>query len=338
MLSIALCTYNGERFLPEQLESILAQTRQPDELVACDDCSTDNTLEILQNFKKRAPFPVHIVKNQTNLKVLKNFEKAIELCHGEIIVLSDQDDVWKPHKLAKIEAILNENPDAGYVFSDAEVVDDNLSPLGYGLWESVDFTGRFKNKFTNFRQVECFLEQCFVTGATMGFRAKYKDMVLPFPEMPFWWIHDAWLAAYLSALGAFGVPISEKLILYRQHSGQQLGAAPPKDKKPNKDNENLWEQIKSAVNSRDSFNEEADLLLARAQILMTALETNLSRVERAYTNYELLSKFYTHFINRKKIRSSRFSKKLPLSLRELFSGRYKRFSMSWKSFLSDLIL
>src|SRR4029077_8380451 len=112
-LSIAMCTYNGARFLPEQLESIAAQTRLPDELVVCDDGSADESAEIVRNFGKNAPFPVRLELNEKNLGATKNFEKAIGLCQGDLISLADQDDVWKPQKLSKLWLVFQENPGAG---------------------------------------------------------------------------------------------------------------------------------------------------------------------------------------------------------------------------------
>src|SRR6266567_6944512 len=106
-ISVAMCTYNGARFLREQLESIAAQSRLPDELVVCDDGSTDETVETIKAFVGRAPFAVRLEINSKNLGSTKNFEKAIGLCEGEIIALADQDDVWKPQKLAVLEATLN---------------------------------------------------------------------------------------------------------------------------------------------------------------------------------------------------------------------------------------
>src|SRR5260370_27009832 len=98
-ISVAMCTFNGARFLPEQLQSIALQTLQPSELVICDDGSTDGTVGILQSFALSARFPVRIFCNQETLGPARNFEKAIGLCDGEIISLCDQDDVWRPEKL-----------------------------------------------------------------------------------------------------------------------------------------------------------------------------------------------------------------------------------------------
>ena len=93
-ISVAMCTYNGGKYLREQLISIAKQARLPDELIVCDDVSNDATLQILNEFQKMAPFPIRIHRNGVRLGVTKNFEQAIALCNGDIIALSDQDDVW----------------------------------------------------------------------------------------------------------------------------------------------------------------------------------------------------------------------------------------------------
>ena len=102
-VSVAMTTYNGAAYLPEQLDSILARSRPPDELVVCDDGSTEETLIILNDYAARAPFTMTVVINEQRLGSTKNFEKAIGLCTGDIIFLSGQDDVWRPHTVATIE-------------------------------------------------------------------------------------------------------------------------------------------------------------------------------------------------------------------------------------------
>ena len=109
-LSVAMATYNGEAFLRAQLQSLLSQTRLPDEVVVCDDCSRDATMEILEAFALEAPFDVLIARNEQTRGFVRSFEQALGQCSGGGILLSDQDDVWSPDKLSVIEKVFAEDP------------------------------------------------------------------------------------------------------------------------------------------------------------------------------------------------------------------------------------
>src|ERR1700674_5995011 len=106
-----MAVYNGERFIQEQLESYVRQTRVPDELVISDNCSTDNTVGLVHKFAAHAKFPVRLFINDCNLGVTKNFERAISECTGDIIFLSDCDDVWYPEKVSTMETLLQQRPE-----------------------------------------------------------------------------------------------------------------------------------------------------------------------------------------------------------------------------------
>lgn len=220
-VSVALCTFEGERYVPAQLESLLAQTRLPDELVACDDGSRDGTLRHLTRFAARAPFPVRVEVNEARLGATANFEKAISLCSGDLIAPCDQDDVWRPGRIARAVEVLESDPRIGMAFSDADVVDEDLRPLGHRLWEAVGFTRSGRGMVRRGRALDAFLRRWIVTGTTMTFRATYRPLVLPIPGA---WVHDAWIAMLVAAVAPVA-PIEEPLVLYRQHAGQLLGAA-----------------------------------------------------------------------------------------------------------------
>ncbi len=229
-LSVAMCTYNGERFLLQQLESIASQTRLPDELVISDDGSTDNTRVILEAFREQAAFPVRLYFNDPNVGVLKNFEQAIRHCQGEIIALCDQDDVWLPEKLQRMEQALVASPSAAFVFSDLEIVDENMRPVGYTAWYSLDFDAREQAGFRRGGAFNSLVTRDVVTGAAMAFRASYLHMLLPVPEgSQEQLLHDYWFALVLSAI-ADAVPISDALVRYRRHAGQHTGLLPPRRK------------------------------------------------------------------------------------------------------------
>jgi glycosyltransferase involved in cell wall biosynthesis len=220
-LSVALCTYNGERFLSDQLASIRAQDRLPDELVACDDGSTDRTVELLRAFAAASPFRVRVEVNPTRLGSSDNFARAVSLCTGGLIALSDQDDVWLPGKLGTLEAVLAADPGAGFAFSDARVVDETLRPLGYTLWRAIRFGWGERRRFAAGGGFECLLRRYRVTGATLMIRAALRELFLPVPPG---WVHDAWIGLVLTAVGR-GVPVPTPLVQYRRHAGQQHGAA-----------------------------------------------------------------------------------------------------------------
>jgi glycosyltransferase involved in cell wall biosynthesis len=137
-IGVALCTYNGERYVREQVRSIFAQTRLPDLLLACDDASHDGTVAALEELAAQAPFPVRIVRNSANLGFRRNFEEAISGCDADIIVLADQDDWWCPEKLEKIETAFERDPSAAAVFSDAADTRRRRTAFG-ALW--IAFSG-----------------------------------------------------------------------------------------------------------------------------------------------------------------------------------------------------
>lgn len=219
-LSVALCTYNGAQYLPEQLDSIARQTRPPDELVVIDDVSSDATLAILHDFAARVPFAVCIEQNPHNIGSTRNFERAIRACSGDLIALCDQDDVWLPHKLARLEAALRAHPDASLAFSDAALVDQQLQPLGRTMFQHVRLGPRQQTRLQSSDAFVMLLKRYYITGATLLFRAAWRDAVLPISPH---WVHDAWISINLAAQSSF-VIVPEPLIQYRQHAANQIGA------------------------------------------------------------------------------------------------------------------
>ena len=217
-ISVALCTYNGERFLLQQLESIAQQTRLPDELIVCDDRSTDRTVSILREFATSAPYPVRIFENEHNLGSAANFERAIRLCGGNLIALSDQDDIWYPIRLERSEQEFTVHPQAGLVFSDADLINDRNELIGPTMWQRLGF-GRKRARDLLAGGYLLLAKHRFVTGATMMFRASLRDRCLPIGKG---WIHDEWIALVTAALFDLR-PIDQPLIRYRIHDSQQVG-------------------------------------------------------------------------------------------------------------------
>ncbi len=212
--SVALCTFNGARFVADQLRSIAAQTRPVDEIVVCDDGSTDGTLDAVH----AAGFPVRVVRNARRLGVTKNFEQAIGLCTGDAILLCDQDDVWHPDKVAVLLARLSAGP--AMAFSNAEVVDAELAPAGYRLWDSVWFDAAEQARVRRGDAVPVLLRHAVAAGSTLAFGAAFKPLLLPIPDLPH--SHDIWVTLLLACVGRLD-PVDRDLIRYRLHGANAVG-------------------------------------------------------------------------------------------------------------------
>lgn len=224
-ISVAMCTYNGERYLVEQLNSLLTQTCLPNELVICDDGSTDGTLDILENFQKNVLVKVIIHKNETSLGTTKNFEKAIRLCTGGYIFPCDQDDVWLPTKVEVLTNYLNQHPNVEMVFSDAQLVDVKLNELNRAQWDVVRFKEVQLEKWKSGKAINIMLGGNRVTGCTTAIRAKLVEVSVPFPTDIPETIHDTWLA-WVATVRQTIMPLDVALVLYRQHEAQQIGSRP----------------------------------------------------------------------------------------------------------------
>ena len=321
IISVAMCTYNGSKYLQEQLYSIAKQIRLPDELVVCDDGSTDSTFQMLEEFKKRASFPVRIYRNKIRLGATKNYEKAITLCEGNIIALCDQDDVWLPHKIEKLEHIFKSNPDAGYVFSDAIVVDEKLFPFRYTLWKYVLFTEGQRKNFKQGHQIEVLINHNVVTGAAMAFQKELRNWILPIPEK---WVHDEWIALLASAGGAKGIFMEESFIKYRIHSKQLIGV--------DVEGDSLIEQFKK------SYNTKSDHYRVKEERIIYVLDRLRLVNKLTEEANKLFEEKITHLQARQWIHNNSRWKRPSRVFIELLSGRYHRFSNGWKSVIKDLCL
>ena len=229
-VSVALCTYNGARYLGEQLCSLAAQTQLPHELIVSDDGSTDGTVVIVEDFAQTAVFPVRLVRQPINLGVTQNFSEALALCRGEFVALCDQDDMWLPDKLAAGAEYLEAHPEHWAVFSDAALVDQTLHPLpgAPSLWQSIglgpDLLARIAAPDSS---LQVLSRAFYVTGATLLVRRELLRLALPIPQgLPGKMLHDGWLAVVAAALGKIGY-LPRSTMLYRQHAAQQVGAGQP---------------------------------------------------------------------------------------------------------------
>jgi glycosyltransferase involved in cell wall biosynthesis len=211
---VVLATYNGERYIKSQLESILSQSVKPVRILIRDDGSRDNTVSILRDIKKQSNTDIIIISDGINLGYIKNFEKLCELTCSEYIFFCDQDDIWTNNKAEKLLEYFSKDIATDVLFSDAYLIDNKLTVLGT-LWQHVGY-----DPIRSPLCLERLLLNNVVTGATMAVRKRFLDTLLPFPEyIP----HDYWIACNAFLSGKLN-SVYDKLILYRQHDNNQIGA------------------------------------------------------------------------------------------------------------------
>lgn len=320
--SVAMATCEGERFIDAQLASIAAQTRPPDELVVVDDDSRDGTVARVATFAADAGFPVRIERNTSRLGTTANFARAISLCRGDVILLADQDDVWAPDKLARLVDVLETRPEIGLVFSNGEVVDESLAPLGYDLWQSLFFDERDRERVRGGEAPAVFARRVVAAGTTLAFRAGFEALLFPFPDLPS--VHDAWLAFLIASVSGCEI-VDAPLIRYRLHGANQIGLR----------RRGLREQLRQARRQieRGAFAEEARFFeLARERLDSAAGDLPVDR-----RTLQVIDEKIAHSRARDAM-PGRLTAKIPIVAREWWHGRYRRYAYGIKSVAQDLWL
>ncbi len=216
-ISIAMATFNGEKFIDEQLNSFLSQTRLPDEVIVTDDCSSDRTEEIVRAFSEKAPFEVLFSRNEHNVGYCANFNNALKKTTGDLVFLSDQDDVWFPEKIDRISALAEKKPHVMAFMNNAELTDADLSPLGTTKLGQLYSAG--------------FGSDSFVMGCCMAVKRDLLDLSMPIHSK--FKSHDGWLSWFADGLGGKLI-IDEVLQYYRRHNSNASWFVANSTKKINK--------------------------------------------------------------------------------------------------------
>lgn len=317
--SVALCTYNGARFIWEQLESIARQTRLPDEVLVCDDCSTDGTLDLVAQFAATAPFKVHYSRNPSQLGISRNFEHAVSSCTGDVIFLCDQDDVWLPEKVATMLPLFIADERIGLVFSNAFVVDSGLKQLGYTVWDTFRLNKNGRAEINGEKALSFLIRRSVVTGATAAFRATLREKILPISPI---FMHDAWIA-FVAASYARIAAVDVPLILYRQHGGNVVGG---------RRRNLLWKIKQTQKMSPDKFQIE---ILQSLEMMQKCQEMINSRVTSG--NLNDIQEKIKHLRARQEIFRCNIMDRVLIIIREIASLRYLKFSQGLKSAFTDLV-
>lgn len=317
--SVALCTFDGARFVEEQVRSILTQDPPPQELVVSDDGSRDGTLDIVRRVAQESwPTIVTVLEGDRPLGVTRNFQRAVSATDGDVVALSDQDDVWHPGRLATLGARFAAEPDLVLLHTDADLVDAEGAPLGRTLFESLEVSPQELEAERQGHAFDAFLRRNLVTGATVVFRRSLLDIALPFPEP---WVHDEWLAAIAAATGRVDVE-TRPTIDYRQHGGNQIGVGAP----------TLRRKIGRVLEPRADRNQ---LLARRFAVLADRLATLGDLVRPGYLDAARAKAGFE--ATRAAMPDNRLARALPV-LRLARTGQYQRYaSRGAADVLRDLV-
>jgi glycosyltransferase involved in cell wall biosynthesis len=324
-ISVALCTYNGEKYLQHQLESIKNQTHGIHELIVCDDGSKDQTLSILEDFKSHVDFKVEIHKNATNLGSSKNFEKCIQLCTGDVVFLCDQDDWWYEEKVERQMDFFKTNPEIDAVFSNAIMVDQKGIPTGNTSFDQIEFYPEMQSKWDSGYSFDMLLKGYVVTGATLAIRKKICAEVFPVPDIIPELIHDGWISLYLSRQQKIGF-ISDPLIQYREHASQQVGLQGKEPVITLKDR--LMRSREDKLARLNKKFDDAKAFFDYFSALPSLDSSTLVKIQDRMLHYQM----------RSQLPSNRIKRFLPI-LRHVINGDYKLHDGGkwWRPALGDLV-
>jgi glycosyltransferase involved in cell wall biosynthesis len=213
-VAVVVATYNGATYLLAQLESIALQTHKPAQIIIVDDASSDDTVRIANKFATEHP-NVLVVQNETRLGYIKNFEKGMLLATASYVALSDQDDIWVPHKL---ETLLANIGGQMLAYSDSELIDAEGQLLNQKM-------STIKNQLAYHTPI-MYAIGAWAPGHAMLFKKELIEKAAPFPTLV---THDFWLGFVATCYGTV-VYVNEPLVHYRQHAQNAIGADTTKNK------------------------------------------------------------------------------------------------------------
>lgn len=306
-ISVAMATFNGAEYVEEQLASILGGTLVPDQVVVSDDNSTDDTVA-----RVRAGFDAHgedrtrllVLDGHRQVGIAANFERAIAACDGELIVLSDQDDLWHRDRLSAALPAFEADSALLLQHADARLVNAIGEALGDTLLGALSIRRSERAAIASGHAFRAYIRRNLATGATIVLRRDLVALARPFPKE---WVHDEWLAIIAAATGRVGL-LDRQLVDYRQHGGNQIGAVAPTMR---------YRVSRFLEPRRDRY----VVLARRAAILADRLDAlnaprEIRQLARQKQRFELVRSTFP----RSRIR------RLPLILKEAVRGSYRRLS------------
>lgn len=300
-IDILMATYNGEKYLEEQIESILNQSYKNIHLIISDDGSNDTTREILKKYEENDKITIYY--QEKNLGYVSNFEFLLQKVENELYMLSDQDDVWKPNKIEDTVKKLEEE-NADLVFTDLEIVDENLKLIHPSFNATMGKIHKIK-KTLGTKEFEYLYNN--MTGCTILSKKKWIPQILPIPKHSKYIIHDSWIGLMLSFHGKIAY-LDKPTIQYRQHGDNQVGTERTSYKyKEFKQIRELFIQVKkdlfkTYLENQEKFPEDLQKLNQQGKTYFDKIEKkqffnfqNWGTFHRLYKN-ETISYYILNFI------------------------------------------
>jgi glycosyltransferase involved in cell wall biosynthesis len=333
-LSVAMATYNGEKFLSEQLDSLAAQTLKPAELIVCDDRSTDATINIVAQFANRAAFPVRYFENSKRLGWRENFLRAASLCNGELIAFCDQDDVWFPEKLQRCTDVFSD-PDVVLCSHRVDITDQSLKPIRQ-LNQSI----RKANTLSPLEGDPFFVylgfTQVFRSSllALISSEARPRDEEAPDHQVA----HDIWIC-FLAFVFGKTARLTESLAYYRQHGNQATAFGTSTLKKRGL---SISERVRMGrVAALDRFDNKICFARQRVKLLRAFTSHDAAAVAKSSRAADYFDNIIYHHTYRENLVASGGSKLFlgRMLIGALFDGMYSEYKRSRKfnEVVKDLI-
>ena len=319
-LSVAIPTRNGSRYLPETFASILSQSRLPDELVISDDASKDDTVEIAEAFARTTPFRVKILAH-TPSGITANYLNALGSTTGDVIVFSDQDDVWLHNKLESIEKTFLSSAEISIVSSDSSIVDKELRPSGKTLRGDIAKSKRLSARVNAGEDLEHFIRGLPLLAHTLAIRAQCRSIVLNKPERPIDWWFENWVSMAALSVGKLAL-LPDALTLYRQHAAQVVGA-PAASRLPK-------------VTTAD-YLDRADRFMCLATMMRATTTNSLLDADEVDRRAKLIEAYVLFLANRSRVLQLPKYQRLNAMANASMFRDYRRFASGVKSFARDIL-
>ena len=305
--SVAIATYNGEKYIAQQLDSILSQSHSVDEIVVCDDCSTDNTISIVNDYKNKYEKIKWTVKiNEKNMGYSLNFKQSISNCSGDLIFLCDQDDIWHPDKVKQLVKVFKENKNATSVVTDFKTIGSNGEFLKNkdekeNIW--LDPEVAFSDIMLYNIKLREILGHNWAPGCTQVIK---KSIVEEYINLKTKMVHD-WCLNIISAFNGGCYYLKEPLTFYRIHNNNTIGMSSGLNVKKNKKIINrIFDFLKAVKNvffSNEKMGSENLLNLPFETLKMIEDEVKCEspKTQKELLNYKRIAKKYTDCVQKRKL-------------------------------------